>query len=137
MEYTVQEVSTPRSKGDIIPIDNYSKVPQDGGRIYPSREVMPIVRIMNTLALYVKRTIYYAAFEESRAEETSTVEDVWLVLCILLLLKLLLKCMCLENPIPSVFASSTLYMHVKLYVIIGASLSEPHMWCVQLRSESS
>ena len=40
------------AKCDIISIEN-CKLSQDGDRMYPSRDVIPIIATMNTLALYV------------------------------------------------------------------------------------
>ena len=41
----------------LIAIDLYSEAPQNGQRMYPSRDGTANYRIMNSLALYVKGSI--------------------------------------------------------------------------------
>ena len=58
LEHVLQEACCIRSKLLNISIERNTNVPQNGGRMYPSRDVTFITAIMNSFALYVKGTIW-------------------------------------------------------------------------------
>ena len=57
LEHVLQEACCIRSKLLNISIERNTNVPQNGGRMYPSRDVTFITAIMNSFALYVKGAI--------------------------------------------------------------------------------
>ena len=57
LEYVSQEACYIRSKLLNIAIESNTNAPQDGKRMYPSREVTFISAIMNSFMLYVKGPI--------------------------------------------------------------------------------